>query len=237
MDLAERITWGLAGLTVVLVIVCATGVFGLFAVPFTSAISDEAVAYDQSRLDALMKLERGFTEGEGDLFPRIQIRPGPGPAAAGSARRPGGTPPPGAPGAPPPVDGGPGGPGPEPGAPAPYEPGLVVPYARAYDVYIPESAREKYQHFEDIRELGMTAEGWPVNYGGQEAWQLGRIEDGSALKDRLGFQEGDIIISVNGYPASSQNARTLYETLRNERSFEVLIDRQGSKIMVPYQVR
>jgi type II secretory pathway component PulC len=69
------------------------------------------------------------------------------------------------------------------------------------------------------------------------AWQIGEIADGSPLKEILGFRRGDIIISVNERPARADSARQLFEELRNERVFRVLIDRGGTRIEVPYTVK
>jgi hypothetical protein len=104
-------------------------------------------------------------------------------------------------------------------------------------IYVPSSAVEKYQHFDDLVELGNTAVGGDVDYQGQTAFQIRDISEGSPLANQLGFQPNDVIISVNGYPASMGNARQLYETLKNEKQFQVEIDRAGQRMTIPYHVR
>jgi hypothetical protein len=231
MDLAERIAWILTGIAVVGVILCA--VVG----PVKSEISDETVKFESRRLNAHL-----FEEGAGDRFvPMIQLLP---PAEQAQARQARGLSAAEASRPPrPPASGGGGEPAPgggglapiEPGgAREPYEPGTIVPYI-AKPVYIPEEAREKYRHFEDVYDLSMTAEGYPTPDG--QAWQIGEIGDGSPLREVLGFQRGDIIISVNERPARADNARQLFEELKNERSFRVLIDRGGTRIEIPYTVK
>ena len=39
----------------------------------------------------------------------------------------------------------------------------------------------------------------------------------------------DIVISINGYAANKSNGRQLYETLKNERNFNVLVMRNGQQ--------
>jgi membrane-associated protease RseP (regulator of RpoE activity) len=104
-------------------------------------------------------------------------------------------------------------------------------------VYVPASAREKYQHFEDLVDLGNTAAGGDVDYYGQTAFQIREIAEGSPLATQLGFQAGDIIISVNGQPANTGNARQLYDALKNETQFQVEIDRGGQRLTIPYHLR
>ncbi len=108
---------------------------------------------------------------------------------------------------------------------------------RAFDVYVPEAFLSKHREFEALVELGSTAEGWPVAKDGRKAYMFGRIDERSPLKTVLGLQEGDIILSVNGHPVTGENGRELHERLRGEKRFEVLIDRQGLLILVPYVVR
>lgn len=120
-------------------------------------------------------------------------------------------------------------------SPRPHEPPPPLPPGRQDTVYIPRAAVEKYKHFEDFVELGMTASGDDVEYAGQTAFQIYEIEENSPLATQLGFQAGDIIISVNNYPVSKSNARQLYETLKDETHFDVVIDRGGQRLTIPYE--
>ena len=235
LDRLEKIVWVITAVAVVLVIVFVK--YG----PFKSGISKETVWDDDfyainphlqrgERPNVALPASRGvsFTPTAGAAR---QPAPGGVPArqpgeAEGAAQPPA---PPGGPALRPPVAG-------EPPRP-PDHPGTAVPASEAPAIYIPQSVREKYRYFEDVVELGMTAAGDDVDYGGQVAFQITFIEDNSPLSTRLGFQAGDIVISVNGYPASKANARQLFETLKHESDFRVEIDRGGSRMTIPYHVR
>src|SRR5688572_3105291 len=118
----------------------------------------------------------------------------------------------------------------------PYNPGTTIGVPQP--VYIPNSMAEKYKHFEDVVDLGMTAYGEDVTLAdGSQAFQLHEIAEDSPLSTRLGFQPGDTIISVNGYPASKGNARQLYETLKSDKTFNVVIQRGGQQQTMTYHIQ
>jgi hypothetical protein len=114
--------------------------------------------------------------------------------------------------------------------PAPLTPGVQP------TVYIGEDAVEKYQHFDDIVDLLSTVSSEDVDYGGETAVQIGEIPEGHPIATSLGLQPGDIIISVNGLAVSRGAARQLYEQLKNQREFTVVIDRAGQRFTVPYRI-
>jgi hypothetical protein len=231
----EKIVWVITGLIVVAVVVLAK--LG----PIKSELTQAMVDADSKDLNApndFINAARARNQGVKFSPSRSNFMqpaaPGAAPAAAAGAQ--------------PPAPGGPGrllpktGPGPakivvEPPPVAPNVPVAPGQPVAAPTVYIPASAREKYQHFDDIVELAQTGTGQAIEYQGQEAYQIGEIGEGSPLANQLGLQPGDILISVNGYPASASNSRQLYETLKNETHFELAIDRGGQRITIPYNIR
>ncbi len=227
MDLLEKIVWGLTGLTIVGVVACA--VLG----PFKSEISADAVwgdAFDNA--NALGRLDEGQAVelGGGRVKPRLKPKatggnkPSSGPARPRTAGGGGET--------------GPGPGGPDEASREPYEPGVVVGEATEYEtIYLPQAVKQKYRHFEDLYDLGMTASSVEIEKDGQLYVQIEEMNEGSPLQERLGFQPGDILISVNGNQANSDNARQLYEQLKNETQFRVEIERDGQRLIIPYQVR
>jgi hypothetical protein len=237
LDRIEKIVWMITGLAVLAVIAFAA--IG----PLKSEVSDETIDHE-------------FKMNNPDFGKRPRFNPGaPQPVAAGGlggstiAAAPGGRQPggrvaapvqqagarpassPQTPGAPPPL--------PNPPAFQPLQQGntgnLVNPQT---PIVIPENMAAKYQHFEDVVQLGMTGYGEDVTLpDGSTGFQLQEIQEGSPLADRLGFQAGDTIISVNGYPASKSNAHQLYDTLKNESTFNVVVLRGGQQMTMTYNRR
>ena len=129
-------------------------------------------------------------------------------------------------------------PAPAPGQPAapqpnpytnpasPYSPGVVV----AAPVFLPEAMVQKYQHWEDVYDLSMTAYGEDYTMpDGSVVFELKEINEDSPLGTMLDFKPRDRIISINGYAANKANGRQLYETLKNENTWSVLIERNGQQ--------
>ena len=220
MDKLEKIVWIVTGIAVLIVIAFAA--IG----PLKSELSDKVIADDFDRLNP------GFAQRKQRPNVPMPGRMG-GPQAASSFPAPAGTPrvaqaatvrQVAQPGQPQPAQPLPVSP---PTAGQPYNPGVTVANT---PVVIPESMASKYQHFEDVVQLGMTAYGEDVTLpDGSTGFQLQEIQEDSALATRLGFQAGDTIISVNGYPASKGNARQLYDALKNERTFNVVVLRAGQQ--------
>jgi hypothetical protein len=106
-------------------------------------------------------------------------------------------------------------------------------------VYIGSDAVEKYRHFDDAMSVVADIPSEEIDYGGQPALRLPELPEGHPLAVNLGLQNGDIIVSVNERPVSKDmgNARQLFEELKNERTFRVVIDRNGQRFTVPYEVR
>lgn len=71
---------------------------------------------------------------------------------------------------------------------------------------------------------------------GSQAYQITGIQAGSIIADG-GFAPGDIIISVNGQPVSGhQDALRLYNELRNETKFVVVVQRGGEMKTLYYDL-
>jgi len=122
--------------------------------------------------------------------------------------------------------------------PAQQDPQIMVGAGYEEPIYIPMSMAEKYKHFDDIRELGMTAAGEDYTTpSGEQAYLLRGINEDSPLASRLGFQPGDIIISVNGYAPSRGNARQLYEALKTAKDFQVVVERAGQRSTKQFNIR
>lgn len=220
MERLEKLVWIITGIVVVVVIVLAK-VGPIKSEISLAAVDSESVALNQGNdmLEQARKRNKGlaFTPSHSNFQ-----QPGqPAPRVAQPVR-------PAVPGQPQP-------PAPQPQvvqAPAvPGEPGV------APTIYVPSSMRDKYQHIDDAIEALQTAAGSDIDYYGQNAFKITDIAEGSPIANQLGFQPGDIVISVNGYPASAANARQLFDTLKNERHFQVAIDRGGQKLTIPYDIR
>jgi general secretion pathway protein C len=73
--------------------------------------------------------------------------------------------------------------------------------------------------------------------GAVDGYRLSAIRKGS-LFDKLGIKNGDIVHGVNGSPlTSTQAAMQVYETLKNERSFNFEISRRNQRQTLEYEVR
>lgn len=70
-----------------------------------------------------------------------------------------------------------------------------------------------------------------------DGFRLSAIRRGSLL-EKLGIKNGDIVHGVNGNPLNStQAAMKVYETLRNEKSFNFEITRRNQRQTLEYEVR
>lgn len=238
MDRIEKIVWIVAGAAIVIVVAF------IFLGPLKSEISMDAALKDFD--EANKHLAR---DSRGRFIPpppeRVQKRTQSFAAASGGSARAGVSQP-----SAPPAEGG------DPrvaaaaasGAPdSPYtpreemsQPDPSTSYAagEAAPVFIPQSMAEKFKHFDDLRELGMTAAGEDyITPSGEQAYLLRGINEDSLLSTRLGFMPGDVIISVNGYAPSRGNARQLYETLRGAKDFTVVVERGGQRQTMQYHIR
>ncbi len=73
--------------------------------------------------------------------------------------------------------------------------------------------------------------------GNIDGFRLSAIRKGS-LFEKLGIKNGDILHAVNGSPlTSTEGALSLYQSLRNERSFNFDISRRNTRQSLEYEVR
>jgi sulfur carrier protein ThiS len=226
LDIFEKLLWVLTALVIV-------GVIGLAVYGPKSTIRDEDWMWEFAQMNAAASARpnvalpgsrgRTFTPGA----------PGAPRAAASGAQAPGQAQSPGGNGASPYAD-------PRSGSPATHlqQGGQYVEGVyQAPPVYLPSSMRRKYSKFQDLVDLGQTASSFATEVDGQDAVQLEWIDERSPLSSHLGLQPGDVIVSVNGRPASRQHARQLYEELRHERDFEILVIRNSQRMTLNYSVR
>ena len=68
------------------------------------------------------------------------------------------------------------------------------------------------------------------------AYVLDSVDDKSLLRTKIGLQQGDQVISVNGHPVgnSVSAGRGLYEQLKSERRFAIKVRRKGQETILSY---
>jgi general secretion pathway protein C len=77
----------------------------------------------------------------------------------------------------------------------------------------------------------------PIEIGGTSGFQLASVRRGS-LVQKLGFNRGDIIISINEVPVSSpEDLVNLYQQLGQLDSAEVMVQRHGNLMPLTYTFR
>lgn len=131
---------------------------------------------------------------------------------------------------------------------SPYAPVSSQPTARQPSPYsknqtrvvqpqiIPKVWHSKVKHFKDLVDIGQSAGSSSIVIDGQQAAQLTWVAENSDLK-KLGFEPGDIIVTVNGRAADRGNARALYDELKNEHVFTVEYIRGGQRLSKTFEVR
>jgi hypothetical protein len=71
---------------------------------------------------------------------------------------------------------------------------------------------------------------------GRQAFQVTGIQQGSLI-EKGGFQQGDILLSVNGHPVEGpQDGMKLYGELKNETRFVVEVLRNGRQVTLLYEL-
>jgi hypothetical protein len=243
IELLEKLVF----LASVLAVVAVGATVGLLSImPPRSGIPDVAVEAELSTIDWLedqrVKKHGNRMPGHQEILvqaaPVVQQRPG-GAAAGGGNSGDGG----GEPTAPP--------------APSNYfntggsnlPPGEVIegyPWLRKVPGVsyhrpkrMPRILYSKYQSFEDSFELAQQGGGEFVTAaGGEDAYQVNWVDPNSMLARRLGLKDGDKIISVNGNPIGNSVAagKGLYEQLKNETKFAVMVERQGRRELLSFYV-
>lgn len=105
---------------------------------------------------------------------------------------------------------------------------------------VPDVLYRKYQSFEATWDLVQEGGGSFVNTNdGKTAYQVNWIDEQSYLATRVGLRPGDKVISVNGQPIGTSlgAGKAMYEQLKGERRFAVLIERNGSPMVLSFFVQ
>lgn len=242
IEALEKLVLGLSGVTVVGV---GALVVGLSIMPLRSGIPQVAVDSSLATQDWLLKLRQreGKVAGPSGPFMKFDTPLPPQPNQ---------------PAAPPPA---PGQPAPPPQAPA----GPVTTYfdgtgnipvgeqvpgfpwlRRVQGVeyvppqQVPQILYHRYQSFEETWTLVQEGGGeFTQTEKGETAYQVNWLDNNSYLATRLGLQKGDQIISVNGKPigTSLTAGRGLYEQLKGERRFAVLVMRNRQPVVLSFYVQ
>lgn len=104
---------------------------------------------------------------------------------------------------------------------------------------VPQMLYQKYQSFEDTWNLVQEGGGEFVSSSkGDQAYQVNWLDKNSYLFSRIGLRQGDKVISVNGQPIGSSvgAGKAMYEQLKGEKRFAVLIERDGQQMVLSFYV-
>jgi hypothetical protein len=103
---------------------------------------------------------------------------------------------------------------------------------------IPELLYRKYQSFEDSFALAKEGGGEFVDTDSGPAYQVNWVNENSYLHSRIGLRPGDKVISVNGQPVGKSPAagQAMFESLKGEKQFSVLIERNKRQLVLSYTV-
>lgn len=104
---------------------------------------------------------------------------------------------------------------------------------------IPDILFRRYQSFDEACRLVESSEGELTSSARSEpAYQVNRVDETSDLYRRIGLRDGDKVISVNGQPIRTSLAawKGLYEQLKGERRFAVLIERKSKLVVLSFFV-
>lgn len=105
---------------------------------------------------------------------------------------------------------------------------------------VPDVLYRKYQSFEATWDLVQEGGGSFVNTDdGKTAYQVNWIDEQSYLATRVGLRPGDKVVSVNGQPIGTSlgAGKAMYEQLKGEKRFAVLIERGGSPMVLSFFVQ
>jgi hypothetical protein len=114
-------------------------------------------------------------------------------------------------------------------------PGVTVAPTRR----VPELVRRKYSSLREAHEVARSGGGRFVETRDRAtAYELTWLAPDSPLATMLDLRPGDRILSINGHEvgASVEAGRALFEALKDETRFEVLIERDGERLVIPIQV-
>lgn len=105
---------------------------------------------------------------------------------------------------------------------------------------VPDILYRKYQSFEATWDLVQEGGGsFTTTTDGKTAYQVNWIDEQSYLASRVGLKPGDKVISVNGQPIGTSlgAGKAMYEQLKGERRFAVLIERNGQPVVLSFFVQ
>lgn len=241
IEALEKLVLGLSGVTVVGVGALVTG---LSIMPLRSGIPQVAVDSSLATQDWLLRLRQGAgkiatQQGYVKFDTPLPAQPGQ-PAPAPTA--------PGQPAAPQPAPAGPvttyfdaGGNIPV-GEQVPGFPWLRRVQGVEYvpPQQVPQILYNRYQSFEETWTLVQEGGGeFTQTDKGETAYQVNWLDNNSYLATRLGLKKGDQIISVNGKPigTSLTAGRGLYDQLKGERRFAVLVLRDKQPVVLSFYVQ
>lgn len=113
-----------------------------------------------------------------------------------------------------------------------------VSYAQPQQV--PDIMYRKFQSFEATWDVAQQGGGsFTTTSDGKTAYEVNWLDDQSYLASRVGLKPGDKVISVNGQPIGTSlgAGKAMYEQLKGERRFAVLIERNGQPVVLSFFVQ
>jgi hypothetical protein len=93
---------------------------------------------------------------------------------------------------------------------------------------------KKYSSFEESVELAKQGSGELASSEDKTGYQTNWVDPNSDLYGKIGLRKGDKVISINGQPVgrSVKASQAQFEQLKNEKSFAVLVERDGKQIVL-----
>jgi len=103
---------------------------------------------------------------------------------------------------------------------------------------VPLILYQKLQTYEETFKMAKAGGGEFVETPSGPAYQINWVDQNSYLATKIGIRKGDKVISVNGQPIGKSPAagRALYDTLKGEKQFSVLVERKGQQLVLSYSV-
>lgn len=98
---------------------------------------------------------------------------------------------------------------------------------------------QKYQSFNDTWSTVQSGGGkFTETKDGQTAYEVTWLDPNSELASMIGLRQSDKVIAVNGKPIgrSVDAGRALYEQLKGQKKFAVMIERGGRRMVLPFFV-
>lgn len=101
-------------------------------------------------------------------------------------------------------------------------------------IIVPESLVRRYSNFQEAYQLAHEAASEMLDDGTILVYD---IQPGSLLETVVGLRSNDRVIEINGRPPPGDfsGSKAMYGEMRNETSFEVLIERGGQRTMLSFQ--